>query len=329
MQPALSVIIPFCNVERYLAACLDSVMKQTFADLEVVLVDDGSTDQSREIAQDYVGKDPRFRLLRQENRGPGAARNRGLREVSGRYLAFVDSDDLLAEDTYDQLVGVLRRTGSDLACGGVHRFNRDRSWPSPLHAGIFDEPRERTHITERRELLGDRTVWNKVYRRSFWERHEFRYPEHVFEDAFVTVPAHVLATAVDVVTGPVYFWRQRDDGPPSITQRSLDADIISGRMKQVRMVSGFLAARDPALKRAYDLAALEHDVLILLTALPEADEVRRTDILAFARAFVAGVDEETFAELAGDDAECYRLLRGGRPDDLVRHLRSRPAAEFL
>jgi CDP-glycerol glycerophosphotransferase len=329
MRPTLSVIIPFYNVDLYVAACLDSVVQQTFDDLEVILVDDGSTDASQEIVAGFLRKDDRLRLLSQANRGPGAARNTGVSQACGEYVAFVDADDVVAEDAYAQLVGSLRRTGSDFACGGVRRFNRDGSWPSPLHEGIFDRSRSRTHITACAELLGDRTVWNKVYRRSFWDRNRFAFPDQLFEDAFVTVPAHVLADAVDVVTGPVYYWRQRDGGPPSITQRALDADIIAGRMKQVSMVSGFLAECGPDLKRAYDLVALEHDVLILLNALPDADPVWQREILAFAHGFTDGLPEDVFAELDGADAEVYRLLRERRLEELCRHLASRPRTAFL
>ncbi|MFJ9566080.1 glycosyltransferase family 2 protein [Streptomyces fuscichromogenes] len=329
MNPALSLVIPFCNVEPYLAACLDSIIKQTFVDFEVIMIDDGSTDTSREIADSYTRKDPRFRLFRQPNRGPGPARNAGLRHASGRYIGFVDSDDIVAEDAYEQLIDSLQHTGSDVACGGVRRFNRERSWPSPLHEGIFDIPEKRTHITQRIELLGDRTVWNKIYRRSFWDRNNLRFPDHIFEDAFVTVPAHVLAESVDIVTGPVYFWRQREDGPPSITQRALDGDVIYGRMKQIRMVSDFLASQNLELKKAYDLVALEHDILILLTALPNAEHAQREDIITFARDFISRVAEGVLRELESKNAKCYRLLNERRLNDLFQYLKSLPPTDFL
>ncbi|MFJ8142468.1 glycosyltransferase family 2 protein [Streptomyces sp. NPDC096013] len=329
MQPALSLVIPFHDVAHYLAICLNSVVMQKFDDFEVVLVDDGSTDGSRKIAEEYVKKDLRFHLLGQENRGPGAARNLGTRHARGRYLAFVDSDDMVTSDAYELLVGSLRASGSDLACGGVVRFDSASRWASPLHRGIFDEPRQRTHITERGCLLGDRTVWNKVYRRSFWDRHGFRFPDHPYEDGFVAVSAHVLAEAVDVLAGPVYFWRQRDTEPLSITQRTFAPENLDGRMKQVRTISTFLESRAPALKAAYDLAALEHDILILLHTTPHLAPPHRSEILAFARTFHAQASAATLEALRAENAKCYSLLSDQRTDDLFRYLRNRQPDALL
>ncbi|MGW4694221.1 glycosyltransferase family 2 protein, partial [Kitasatospora cineracea] len=97
MAPRLSVVVPIYNVERYLEECLDSIAAQTFADFECVMVDDGSKDSSAAIAEAYAAKDSRFRLVRQVNKGLGAARNTGYRHISpdSEFLAFVDSDDTM------------------------------------------------------------------------------------------------------------------------------------------------------------------------------------------------------------------------------------------
>src|SRR5512139_3799743 len=93
--PEISVVVPFYNVEAYLAECLDSLVDQTFDDFEVLLVDDGSPDGSRAIAERYAAADPRLRVVTRPNGGLGAARNTGIREARGRYLTFVDSDDVV------------------------------------------------------------------------------------------------------------------------------------------------------------------------------------------------------------------------------------------
>lgn len=330
MQPVLSVIVPFYCVERYFEACLDSIASQTLRDLQVIMVDDGTTDGSVHIAEKLAGQDPRFQLVRQPNRGLGAARNTGLQKADGRYLAFVDSDDIVAPNAYELLVGSLETSGSDIACGGVRRFNRDGYYPSSLHEDIFEEARSGTHITRQANLIGDRTVWNKVYRRSFWNNHGLIFPEHQLEDACVTVPAHVLATAVDVVTGPVYFWRQRDDGPLSITQRLFDLDIIEGRIQQVTKVSGFLAEHSARLKQIYDLVALEHDVFILVMALPHlADPSLRPGLLDFIKNFLANVDPEILDQLAQTETECYRVVRNGTLEEVIDFADAQPRTAFL
>ena len=94
----ISVIVPVYNLENYLNRCIDSVLRSTYADFELILIDDGSTDASPRICRDYAGRDNRVRLLRQENRGVSAARNRGLEVCRGEWVVFVDGDDCISED---------------------------------------------------------------------------------------------------------------------------------------------------------------------------------------------------------------------------------------
>ena len=100
----ISVIVPVYNVEEYLEECLDSIQKQTYIDIEVILVNDGSTDRSKEICERYCKKDSRFKLVNQENKGLSGARNRGMLESKGEFISFVDSDDVLKEDMLEQLM---------------------------------------------------------------------------------------------------------------------------------------------------------------------------------------------------------------------------------
>ncbi|MFD0528604.1 glycosyltransferase family 2 protein [Kitasatospora arboriphila] len=171
MAPRLSVVVPIYNVERYLEECLDSIAAQTFSDLECVMVDDGSKDGSAAIAEAYAAKDSRFRLVRQENKGLGAARNTGYRHIADgtEFLAFVDSDDTLPPSAYELMIGTLDETGSDFCTGNVQRFRAVGYYQSGGHRKPFKETRLRTHITEVPTLVTDRTAWNKVYRRSFFD----------------------------------------------------------------------------------------------------------------------------------------------------------------
>ena len=100
----ISVIVPVYNVEEYLEECLESIKRQTYTDIEVILVNDGSTDGSKEICERYCEKDSRFKLVSQENKGQSVARNRGMAESKGEFISFVDSDDVLKEDMLEQLM---------------------------------------------------------------------------------------------------------------------------------------------------------------------------------------------------------------------------------
>src|ERR1700685_3163018 len=131
--PQISVVVPFYNNEDLLGDCLQSIAAQTFADLEVIMVDDGSSDGSAGIAQDRAASDPRFRLIRVKNGGPGYARNRGIEHARGEYLAFVDADDMLPSHALEILHHTLRISGSDFASGNVLRIGPAGVNQSSLH----------------------------------------------------------------------------------------------------------------------------------------------------------------------------------------------------
>ncbi|WP_329519436.1 bifunctional glycosyltransferase/CDP-glycerol:glycerophosphate glycerophosphotransferase [Spirillospora sp. NBC_01491] len=274
--PKLSVIVPFHDLEEYLGACLESLAGQTLRDFEVIMVDDGSTDGGAVIAKRYAARDPRFTLVQQEGQGPGPARNTGIEHARGEYLAFADGDDVLAPYAYELMVGSLEKTGSDLVSGNVRRFDAAKSWPCWLHHEACATTRTRTHISRDPGLLQDRTVWNKVFRRSFWDRHKLVYPHMLYEDPPVMIAAHVLADSVDVLSNTVYYWRRREG---SITRRRDELANLTDRMESVRMVQTFLAERAPALKKTYDRYALDVDLGILTESLAGADEAEQGRIL--------------------------------------------------
>ncbi|MDD1403269.1 glycosyltransferase family 2 protein [Ligilactobacillus salivarius] len=121
-MPRISIGVPFHNVEEYLPQCLDSIFRQTFTDFEVILVDDGSTDDSFRICQEYAAKDSRFKLFHQENGGVAKARNNCLRYMTGDFIAWVDSDDWIEDDYFERLIRTQERTGADMVCIGIKTF---------------------------------------------------------------------------------------------------------------------------------------------------------------------------------------------------------------
>ena len=168
LRPEVSVIVPFYNVEEYLAECLDSILSQGFRDYEVLLVDDGSPDGSRAIAEEYAAKDGRLRVVTRENGGLGAARNTGIREAKGRYLTFVDSDDMLAPGALDVLVHSARETGSEIVCGSIERFDSRKTWSPGWVDDVHLVRRQRVTVEEFLPLLRNLYTWNKLFRRDFF-----------------------------------------------------------------------------------------------------------------------------------------------------------------
>ncbi len=230
----VSVVVPVYDVEAYLPSALDSVLGQSYPALEVVVVDDGSTDGSGAMADEYAARDPRVRVVHTENRGLGAARNEGARHATGDLLAFADSDDVVPPDAYTVLHRQLRRTGADFVTGSVARWDgstlTELPWMRRLHKDRAAETVE-THP----ELLGDVFAWNKLFRRDFWERTGLSWPEGVrYEDQPTTTAAYVHARRIGVVPDVVYHWRIRYDGS-SITQQRSSLDDLRDRWTTKRM----------------------------------------------------------------------------------------------
>ncbi|MEV7197467.1 CDP-glycerol glycerophosphotransferase family protein [Streptomyces sp. NPDC093510] len=346
MQPRLSVVVPIYNVEEFLEECLESIARQTMEDpagpadpegpggpagpgllggpgarggLECILVDDGSTDGSPRIAREFAAKDPRFVYVRQRNAGLSAARNTGVRKASptAEFLTFVDSDDVVPHDAYGRMIASLDATGSDFASGNVWRLTergRSQAWQYKW----LTEPRTRTHISHDLDLLSDRVAWNKVFRRAFWDRHRFTFPEgKLYEDTPVMIPAHFLAGSVDVLSDHVYYWRVREG---SITRRRTDVKGVRDRIAACAHVSAFLAEHAPEMKKTYDASCLRDDFVYFLEGLPMGGPEYRTAFLTDTAAFLRRADPAVLAELPVDLRIKWQLVRESRTAELIRLL---------
>ncbi len=173
MRTAISVILPVYNQERYLKQCLDSVMDQTFRDIEILCVDDGSTDTTPKILADYAGKDTRIRLFQQPHRGAGAARNLGLSMANGDFLVFWDSDDWFETEALESMYLKIIRQHADICVCGVRKYDDQTSCSQPAysylrtgylpHAPVFCIQDIPSHIFN----FTTNVPWNKMFRRSF------------------------------------------------------------------------------------------------------------------------------------------------------------------
>ncbi|MEU6390758.1 CDP-glycerol glycerophosphotransferase family protein [Streptomyces sp. NPDC046939] len=318
MTPRLTVVVPVHNVEDYLGACLESLSAQSMPDLEVVLVDDGSTDGSGGIARAFAAKDPRFRLVEQANAGLGAARNTGVRHAHGTHLAFVDSDDVIPPGAYELMLATLEESGSDFVTGNVHRLRADGTTEqSPMFRKAMATGRAATHVTRDWELLADRIACNKVFRRAFWDAHGLAFPEGVlFEDIPVVLPAHFLARSVDVLDDTVYLWRDREG---SISNRRALPRAVRDRTVSVTHVSRFLAGRPEWRegKRRYDASVLAGDLWMFMEALPDGDTAYHEAFLDHANAFAASVDPAVLGELPLGLRVRWQLIRERRLPELL------------
>jgi CDP-glycerol glycerophosphotransferase len=322
-SPVISVIVPFFNNEDDLPDALDAIAAQSHRDLEVIMVDDGSTDSSAAIAKAKAAADPRFRLLQkgEGGSGPGAARNLGIEEATGSYLAFVDGDDLLPANAYELMLHTLSESGSDFVTGQVLRDGPKGINPSALHAMALKGRQKGTHVSKTPRLLYDVTTWNKLFRRSFWDTHELRFPEGVvFEDIQLMTQAHVLAKKVDVIPEVVYVWRDRPRGSGSITQSRSSLKNLRDRVTAMTAIDEFLALRGPGkLLRAQQLKALKNDLWLYAGDLHKVSQAYRAEFCVLVNSYLERVSPRVLRRLPATHKLTYFLVRKAALPELATY----------
>lgn len=263
MNGLISVIVPVYNVAAYLSQCLDSILQQDYEKLEVILIDDGSTDASGEICDRYAASDSRIRVIHQKNGGAAAAKNAGLRIATGEYLSFVDSDDYLEPGAYRYMLQTLQETGAQV---GEFAFRYVSQSGSQDHVLYKDK-----ELLETRDYLLRFTkgwtcalLWNKLYRRELFAGIFFE-EGHRIDDEYFTYQGIMNARKILCDGNIIYNYRLRYSGamlnPTAGQQRMLDrVDFMEKRRKKI-------GERFPELKRAFDEEFL--DALVYFTEYPE------------------------------------------------------------
>lgn len=157
----ISIIVPVYNVERYLERCLDSILAQTYANLEIILIDDGSIDQSGKMCDAYAEKDTRIKVVHQRNQGVSAARNSGLKIAEGEFIGFVDPDDWIEHDMYEFLWYAIQSNNAEMAVCGYEDFGEDGHTlqSTNYESGIFDTEENFCFC------LHNDSIWNKLFQR--------------------------------------------------------------------------------------------------------------------------------------------------------------------
>lgn len=227
---SVSIIVPVYNAERYLYYCLDSIAAQTYENIEVLLIDDGSTDDSGMICDEYAAKDSRFRIFHTENRGIGAAQNFGLDQANGDYIVFVDNDDILAHQNIEKLLGVLLHSRADMAKARWQQFGvselqkitmkaSQRSqigemteFGNPLkeYQTVFSKILRILHGKESEARYFNEANWCRLYRREVWEG--IRFPEGKYaQDVMVAGELYLNIHKVVDLDEVLYYWLQSPD----------------------------------------------------------------------------------------------------------------------
>lgn len=227
----VSIIVPVYNVEKYLRKCIDSLINQTLNDIEIICINDGSTDKSLKILKEYKNKDSRIILFNQENSGQSVARNRGIEIAKGEYLGFVDPDDWIDLDYYEKLYNAASTNDTDIAVGGIIRVT-----------GI----KKKKFLNFEKETLTDNTklkfelcdvpeksyIWNKIYKTQKLKEINLKFEEgRIFEDCIFTPQALFFLGKMVTVPNTYYYYLRRNNSTVKQRSQKANADSIYAHKK--------------------------------------------------------------------------------------------------
>ena len=245
MEEKISVIVPIYNVEKYLEECLLSIINQSYKNLEIICVNDGSTDNCAKILEEFAIKDPRIIVLTQKNQGVSVARNNGMRASTGEYIGFVDPDDYISEDFYLELYSILKEHNADIAWANINYVNEQYKvirTDSFYKLIIYN-------LADKISLLSNGAVWNKLYRTPILKENCIFFEEgKIMKDNLYLIKS-LYWSGVNVTTNKVsYFYRQRLG---SITKNN---KLIE--KKQVDTFYSIVSIMDFAKEQNFDKKAL-------------------------------------------------------------------------
>ena len=244
--PKISIIVPVYNVESYASKCIESIIKQTYENLEILIVNDGSTDTSGDICEYYAQKDNRIIIIHQKNQGLSMARNNALEIAGGDYIGFVDSDDWIATDMYSVLYKNAVEYDADISVCNYYYVSAsgELSPHSNEHRGIkvFEGIYKLMHNIR----LFNSCVWNKLYKRHLFD--DIRFPKgKTYEDIFITHKLIDNANKVVMSSECKYYYLQRESGITLSTFNPNQMDNLEAYIERHKYIS----AKYPALEKTY------------------------------------------------------------------------------
>lgn len=216
----ISVIIPVYNCEKFLPVCLDSIIFQTYEDLEIICINDGSKDDSLKVLEEYELKDSRIKVINQKNQGQSAARNRGIEKATGEYISFIDADDWVSLSLYAKFVKKLKTSGQNIDIflfNGINFNNKEQGCYSTLFFSIKDwNNNQQTDFVHTfndcmKPFSGNMSICNKIYRTEFLKKNNIKFAENlIFEDQLFFTETSLKAESILIDCEPLYHYRQQN-----------------------------------------------------------------------------------------------------------------------
>lgn len=233
----ISVIIPVYNVEKYLNQCLETVAGQSYRDFEVLMINDGSTDKSEQVCNEWAIKDKRFKLYSKENEGPSLTRNYGIRKAEGRYIAFVDADDWLDRDYLKLLYEKIITEDADIVECDVYRVNNNtgKKTVKVCWGAVGKE-----YNKEERIKRGYTAIWRCLYKKTLWIDNQIEFPDCHSQARGVYALLVALANKVVCVRKPLYYYRKFRENSLSAKPRGNAVDFNAEGIQAYRcLIDGF------------------------------------------------------------------------------------------
>ena len=324
-RPKISVILPIYNVEPYIEECLDSILNQTMIDdIEVIMVDDGSSDDSRYAIERYAMDYDNFHAYHKENEGSGIARNYGLEKANGEYIHFCDPDDYIKPDFYEMMYEFAKSSpNADFVVGNSSRFGNWHIWESILYKTTFenlDEVIESTNIRENTNFVWDTGVWNKLIKKEFLMEKNIRFPNEniVSQDLVFTIKLHCLANEIAVNPDIYYYWRLRQS-KDSVTQQKGRIKSFTDRLRAIGLIREFFRENnieEEILNAEYD-KWLNHDLKEYMKRINEYPKEYHEEKLSEVKNILKDIPESIKENLNSYKRIIYRMVENDDYDGLL------------
>lgn len=236
MNPLISVIVPIYDVEKYLARCVDSIVNQTYKNLEIILVDDGSPDRCPQMCDDYAEKDSRIKVVHKKNGGLSDARNAGMAVATGEYISFIDSDDYVSDDFFECLLDVMNKENSDIAECSVVKFyedNRFDEFSDDLSVKTYDTQDAMSALIAENPF--HQHVWNKLYKIELVKDIPYAVGK-LNEDEFWTYRVFGRANKVARINKTMYYYFQRSSSIMGVGYNIRRLDALEGKANRQKYI---------------------------------------------------------------------------------------------
>lgn len=239
----VSIIVPVYNAEKYLKKCVNSILKQNYPDFEILLINDGSTDRSGEICDIFESQDERVRVIHKKNEGSASARNLGIAQAKGEYIAFVDADDFISENYLSTLVGTLERTEADIVQCQFQKVNSYQGNIEPCtpqkDIKIYSNIDALEAFCGKKEYLSTAVLWNKLYKKELFRKLSFPIGRGI-DDEYLICRIVYRAKRIAVISDVLYYYYMSPNSQmrsaPSL--KKLDnIDALEGQIRFLRKVN--------------------------------------------------------------------------------------------